>query len=139
MEIKYTPEFFASFKKCFSSNPRYAIPRWFRNTYYELKWAWQRVFRGFDDRWYWEYPGYILDMSIEVINRLSKNTSGYPANETDCKTLEDWQKILREIKEGFWAGKRVYNQWSKDLDKDIKKFQDMLRGKYAEHFLGLWD
>jgi hypothetical protein len=53
MEIKFAPEFKKSIDKMFSMNPIYSIPRWFTDTRYKIKWAYQRVFRGWDDRWRW--------------------------------------------------------------------------------------
>ena len=103
IEIKTTPGFEEDLKKLFSLDPIYLIPRLWNNFKYEIKWAYQRVVRGYDDRWYWSFNHRIADIGIDVFKHMSKNVSGYPGSISYKK----WQKILMKISEGFKAYKEI--------------------------------
>ena len=54
LKIVFHPKFWESADRLFSNKLQYLIPRFLSNAKHEVKWAWQRVFRGYDDRITWD-------------------------------------------------------------------------------------
>ena len=101
---------------------------WYKvtNTKDEVKWAWQRVFRGYDDTANWDLGFYIAKISTPVLRNMVKNGVGYPSRITS----EEWNKILLQIAQGFedfTLGKNTYKEQRKACE---------LFGKWLEN---LWD
>jgi hypothetical protein len=74
----------------------------------EVRYAWQRVFRGWDDRVWWDINGHISHYMPQWIETLRKNTCGHPVtSEFDGMSVDDahdkWCKILKEMEDGFRA------------------------------------
>ena len=144
MEILFAPGFKKSFDKMFSINPIYAIPRFFDNAKCEIKWAWQRVFRGYDDRWYWGLDSH-LNWIIPLVTRRMKDGLGCPSSLWSKNPKDDecrkWHDILEKIAQGFeateeisvnylWKGKKF-----EKLDKQRKEGMKLFV-KYSDN---LWD
>jgi hypothetical protein len=68
-----------------------------------LKYAWQRIFRGWDDMESWNIYSYFLDRNIEMLNVFSKNLISYPPDSSP----EEWADTLLKITDGFEAGKKL--------------------------------
>ena len=65
-----------------------------------LHWAWQRVFRGWDDRVAWGIDWHLAKMLPVWINRMKEYGNSYPGD----LTYEEWHGILDEMIIGFKAG-----------------------------------
>jgi len=102
-KIKTTPQFEHSLKRLFSLNPIYSVPRFFSNLKYEIKLAYQRLTRGYDDRWIWSFNHQLADVGIDVFKHLSEKAFGHPSSISYKK----WQGILKKISEGFEAYKEI--------------------------------
>ena len=74
-------------------------------TAYQVKWAWQRLFRGWDDRVAFGIDWYLAENMPAWIERMKKYGNSYPFDMTP----EEWNKVLDEIADGFRAGHRVLN------------------------------
>ena len=139
LKITYSEQFLKSFDRLFSNNPIYAIPRFFGDIKLEIKWAWQRVFRGFDDRWYWSLYGMITEIIPKCIRKIRKDGTGYPGNITN----KEWKIILKKIEDGFIALNKIetfgdckYN--SKKYKQRLKKYEEGMK-LFLKHFRNLWD
>jgi len=136
--VEYAPGFDKSMHKLFSNNLIYSIPRWFHNQRYKIKWAWQRVFRGWDDRFQFEFCGMFPDLIIGVCDSMIKYSNGHPAF---LKSMKQWHSILRQIKKGFVEYNRhgddelLSINEQKKISKELKKSLLLL----AEHYESLWD
>lgn len=87
-----------------------------------IKWAWQRVFRGWDDRVAWSIDDYLSELVPEWIERLKKTKQGRPVyfmarsyemvgdvseDNSDSeyeKLANEWDAVLDDIIIGFRAG-----------------------------------
>ncbi len=121
-EVKFAPGFLKSAEKLFSNNPKYLIPRTISNCKYEIKWAWQRVFRGYDDRLIWNLHSYLSDYLPVIVRRLAKIAHGYPSSinkksKANFKNIGDWKKTLEKIAKGFESAKKL------DNDEFMKKIK----------------
>lgn len=117
----------------------------------EIKWAWQRVFRGWDDRVTWSIDTYLAEMIPQWMKRLRETKQGTPgllfgdnnwnktkyeffigAHETaDMK----YNAILKIIIDGF----EKYDDGDfYDRPKDKEKF-DLAFKFFHEYFGTLWD
>lgn len=98
-----------------------------------IKYALQRLTRGYDDRLFWDMSEYIDPMIVAFIKNLRENGHGYPSDMTEKK----WNKVLDTILVGFvsepdaLAGK---NTWTKYVNKRNKAL--VLLAFYWDN---LWD
>lgn len=122
MKIKFHPEFFNDMKRLFSSNPIYAVPRFFRDARFEIQMAWQRVFRGYDDKWGWGFYSELNAVAPLALKQMIEYGNGHPGH---LKDLKEWHGILRKIIKGFEAadGLAENDYFTKvKLDKPEKDF-----------------
>lgn len=119
----------------------------------EIKYAWQRVFRGWDDTACWDAGDYFLNNFIGILNQFQKKLNGFPSS---VGSLNKWEKIIQQMIDGFEAGRRVeygenyYNCSSINYDKatidkiikldrqDSKKLNKALL-LFVKYFHELWD
>ena len=130
MEIKLTDGFKQDMVRLFSSQWRYAVPRWLDNTKYEIKWAWQRVFRGWDDRITWSIDGWMNENMPEIIRKMCSFAHGVPANIDSSK---EWKNILEKIATGFDSARQLSESaYMKKvpIKKPIKMFGILRNYKY---------
>lgn len=98
----------------------------------EVKWAYQRAFRGYDDRLFWDMAGYVDRLIVVHCKHLRENAVGYPSGLTQKK----WNKILDTIilgmqEEPDFKKKGSYEKYWKNRMKALE-----LLGLYWD---GLWD
>lgn len=86
-----------------------------------VKYAWQRLVRGYDDRLFWSMSHYIDPMIVAHIKNLREDGHGHPSNITEKK----WNKILDTIMLGMGeepemlAGVKAWNKYRKDREKAL--------------------
>ena len=128
---------------------------------YHIKWAWQRVFRGWDDRAAMSIDGYLVEMIPQWIGRMREYDNSHPFRLSE----EEWDYILDEIYEGFKAGERIENDdfpawkelwasgwdgkeippdspfWKKLKEQHEEALETFNRGMelFVEFFWDLWD
>ncbi len=166
-KFKFAPTFYESFDRLFSNNLKYLIQTKLKDWKYELKWAWQRVFRGYDDRFAWGIDHWLVEYLPEIIRKMKNNLHGYPAdmfkrkNTKLPKNEKEWKDILEKIAIGFEsAGKIIDNAYmikTKEKEKDgafkgtnkykfdkklynklLKEFNDGME-LFHRFFFNLWD
>ena len=116
MKIEYAPGFQKSFDKCFSMNPIYSIPRFFKDSYYDIKYAWQRVYRGFDDRMVFDGKYKFHAMMMQIIPMLLDEKIIW--EDIDDKTEDE--KTTRQIREEMFDAMKLFQEMN-NLDYDEKK------------------
>lgn len=142
MKITWTKGAEDDMKKLFSSNPIYAVPRFFKDTWYEVKWGFQRMFRGYDDRMYFSTYHEIAKIMIPVLKWYKEHKTGYGWMEhfKEDISMADMEKewndaylkmavafqLLFDDNEATWAG----------TNEEV--IQDGLQ-LFATHFRNLWD
>lgn len=114
-----------------------------------LRWAWQRVFKGYDERIAWSIDWYLVDAMPLWIDELIEDIKvlgGIPTEiYEDCgcdevKAEEEWVRILDEIKSGFVAGHKMLNLEWDSLD-EYSVLHGRLKNSFEllkEHFFSLW-
>ena len=141
-----------------SYNTKYLLTHpWiiFDSIWREVRFAWQRAVRGWDDKAIWSIDVYLSGQIPQLVRRLKEVTHGTPTEmfeegdwdeekyEYKEGTLEiaaaKWNGVLDEIAEGFeeyYALSVGYNcsQEAWESEKFLRAF-DLLK----EHFPSLWD
>jgi hypothetical protein len=121
----------------------YCIPYKIKDFRYEVKWAYQRVFRGFDDRAFWGLDSYLTEIILPVLKFLRKDGNGYPSKLTD----EEWKDVLDKMiigfqelhDEGYMEGEWETYTWDKNrLIAHQKKVNEGLK-LFSRHFQNLWN
>ena len=107
---------------------RYKLEDWMN----EVKWAWQRAFRGYDDRLFWDMSEYIDPLIVAHCKHLRENAVGHPTDLTEKK----WNKVLDTIilgmrEEPDWRTEKEYFKYWKEREKAL-----VLLAFYCDY---LWD
>lgn len=132
----------------FLSHPWIALEHW----WLEIKWAWQRVFRGWDDRVVWSIDCYLDEKIPEWLERLKKIKHGVPGNfiefYEDGSVDDDkiaiakdlYNKMLDRIINGFKAHKEMNDlSWSDPRQKELKEKFKIGFALLEEYYETLWD
>lgn len=127
-------------------NIDFYLDKFIYNPKREIKYAWQRVFRGWDDTACWGIDDYFLLNFTEILKRFKEKLHGFPISVGSEKK---WKHLIQQMIDGFEAGKRVSwaTNWEGEhsadeamlLDrKDTKKLNKSLL-LFVKYFDELWD
>jgi hypothetical protein len=121
----------------------------------EIKYAWQRVFRGWDDRVVWSIDWYLANTIPKWLQMLKEKKHGVPGmmfEKTDYigedyeipeeifnKRNEEYNAILDEIIEGFVAYQNMSDIYDREkLDPLQQKFDKGMK-LFVKWFNTFWD
>lgn len=117
----------------------------------QTKWAWQRVFRGWDDRVIWSIDFYLSDKIPQWMERLKKTKNGIPMmmfkreddwtnDETSEKREKEYDLILDKIIFGFREYHRMHEDiLSEEEETKAKKEFNEAFDLFREYFETFWD
>ena|SRR3990167_184636 len=149
MKVQWTEGAKEDLERLFSPCLYYAIPRWFRDLWFVIRMAYQRVVRGYDNIYSWGHYGEHARLTAKAIRILAKNHSGTPIKicsdkeETDEELAvhnKEWTEILNKIAsgfeavaemEGYFPGDQMYDALKAKFDEGMKL--------YHEYYFNLWD
>ena len=105
---------------------RYPIGWWKNITMFprHVKWAWQRVTRGYADCDVWNMHGWLLNIMSGALNQLADTCCGWPGTE-EFPTDKDWVEYLKSIAQKFYSANEdneyypipEFDKWSKWCDE----------------------
>lgn len=118
----------------------------------EIKWAYQRVFRGWDDRIVWSIDTYLCEMMPQWLEQLKRDKHGVPSmmlKDGDIKEnghvddevitirAAEYDEILDQIIDGFKAHRELDGaKWDDPILKEkYNRGMDLLK----TYFGTLWD
>lgn len=119
------------------------------NFKFELKLAWQRAYRGYDDSEVWGLADSITQKIILTLPKLIENHNGVPADLTE----EKWTAILKgmlyhfqhsdeewcmENIKGFMSMNNTYEQYIKE-NEYMLEHRKIAYELFLKHFDDLWD
>ena len=118
----------------------------------EVKWAWQRVFTGYDERIYWSLDSYLGPMILKHLQNFQKeDKNGYPVTiwEKDSKmddnfnmtdgspdpNIAAWDQILADMVERWEYMVNHDDHWDKILEEfgDVRKPEETFMGYKMDH------
>ena len=111
-------------KGVFSYRPSYVLFNpfvFFPEVFRRIKWAWQRVFRGWDDTVVWSIDTWLDETMPQLLEKLIETKHGTPAmyfpdtygengeysDDIEKKASSDYETDLRMIIRGFKASKEM--------------------------------
>lgn len=127
-----------------------------KEIFYEIKYAWQRVFRGWDDRAIWSIDYYLAELIPQLVLRLKEVTHGVPFamfEEDDWDEEEfsykdgrmeiaskRWDKVLEEIADGFiYYKENIYDSFGLEEVEEVQEKLNKSMNLLKEHYMSLWD
>lgn len=122
-----------------------------------IRWAYQRVFRGYDDRVTWGIDNYLNEHMPTWLRVLKENDQGVPFecfpegawDEEKCRFAEgsdeiaerNWHAALDGMIAGFEAAKRL-SDWDfegrEELD-ELRRVQNDGLALFVKYYGSLWD
>lgn len=149
---KWFPSGIAGYRASYSLTHPWVIVEHVR---LEIKWAWQRVFRGWDDRVVWSIDCHLAKNIPHWINSLKNDKCGIPVSiyeegdfdenwstskESDERAKKKYDLILDQISEGFESYLEMddFHPGSDGYKKLEAKF-DLGFKLFHQYFNTLWD
>jgi len=102
-----------------------------------IKWFFQRGWRGYADCDVWNFDCYFLSIAIPALKMFKSEMSGHP----HVLTYEEWKNIIQEIIDGFEAGEKARDEIIAD-ENDLKKLNKKFKkatNLFAKWFWHFWD
>lgn len=128
--------------------PFYRVKNWTRDTYWEIRYGFQRMFRGYDEVDVFETFAKFIDRYTKILTRLRNNHWGHPYNLTE----EEWDTVIDEMiyhlkymdEETVTEEleRNVPNGWaasSKTVYEILEKHKDQFFELFSKYFFDLWD
>lgn len=122
----------------------------------KIRWAYQRVWRGWDDRACWSVDSWLDSIMPDILLRLKSTKQGTPiqfyeglphdenynyGDEGDKIAQERWSEELEKMIAGFLASKKI-NNWEYKTDEELEVL-DLVFEKgmksFVENYHSLWD
>lgn len=134
------------------THPWEILREWKRQT----RWAYQRVFRGWDDRAVWSMDYHLSKVIGEMVRELQdikcgvpmgmfeglpyENENNYSYSDESVKIAEErWDKILNDIAEGFEGYVKIDDlETYEEMERAYGKFFDETFELFKKHYRNLW-
>lgn len=112
----------------------YYIPRNFiSNMFYSIKYGFQRMFRGYDDREIFNLDHEFCKRYLKILEHLKQTHVGHPYNISD----NDWETILQEMINHL---DYIYtNMFEWENSDSVQKSKDNFMDLFKEYFFDLWN
>lgn len=106
-----------------------------RHIRYELKYAWQRAWCGYDDSMVFSMNDSFIELYRTMLKSFKCNLHGHPYTMTE----EEWNSILDEMINCLDHMYYVLFEGDSDDDDLVEKAKDKFFELFKEHFWDLWD
>ena len=122
----------------------------------QIKWAYQRVYRHYDDRVCWSVDYWLDSIMPDILLRLKNTKQGTPiqfydglphdenynyGDEGDKIAQGRWNEELEKMIAGFLASKKI-NDWEYETDEEreiLERVFDNGMKSFVENYRSLWD
>ena len=128
--------------------PYYRAKHWIRDTYWEIRYGFQRMFKGYDSVDTFEIFSKFIERYTKILTQYRKNHVGY----CYCMTEEEWDDIIDEMLYHLKymdeetvveeLEKNVPDNWSasyKTVNPILEKHKDAFFELFSKYFYDLWD
>ena len=130
------------------TTPYYRAKHWIRDTYWEIRYGFQRMFKGYDSVDTFETFAKFIDRYTKILTQYRKNHVGYVWGMEN----EEWEAIIDEMIYHLHymdeetvteeLEKDVPNGWSasyKTVNEVMDKHKDAFFELFSKYFFELWD
>lgn len=141
----YTYDELFDYKPTFWDNVTYYL--WYhpksrlRNWFYEIKYAFQRAVRKYDDRQVFNFDYCFIEETLLKLRALRKTHHGYPTNISN----EDWEATLDKMISLLECMQKADTDEPDDLEnwkewhRKTISLKDEFFTLFSKHFYDLWD
>ena len=98
----------------------YRIDKKIKQLFKNLKWAWQRINRGYSDLDIWDLDSWLIRLLPQAIRTLESKLSGHPYDMTE----EEWQAYLLEMAGHF---ENYYVEWENPIDLPSFSIEELFK------------
>lgn len=122
----------------------------------QIRWGYQRVFRGWDDRAVWSLNYHLAEIIPPILKKLKEDKVGIPmfcfeglpyedentysySDESMEIADERWNAILDEMIVGFEIYNKLWEEPSYEKEREEYKKVERALDLLKEHFESLWD
>ena len=115
-----------------------------RSIFNEIRWAHQRVFRGYSDRDLWSLDWCLSKTLSSALRKLRDICYGYPTSpdgKYGFNNATGWNKTLTKMAKGFDAAMKISElkyKNPKGHKKLMKEFNDGME-LFKKYYFSLWD
>lgn len=128
--------------------PFYRIKHSVRNNYWNVRYGFQRMFKGYDSVDTFETYQKFIDRYTKILTEYRKNHVGYVGTMTNeewesiidrmicCLHFMDEQNVRNELEEN------IYDNWvasQESIDNIMNKYKNEFFKLFSEYFYNLWD
>ena len=123
------------------------LEQWYWNIHRNIKFGFQRMFRGYDNADGYAFFSNFIDRHYKLLKHFKKHNFGYPANLTE----KEWDNILEEMIQHLY----MMDEWNviqsleKGMPEDYKvdyksvyeiteRHKDEFFKLFSKHFYSLW-
>jgi len=111
-----------------------------KNTYYKVKYGFQRMFRGYDDVETFETFATFLERYTKILKGFRKWGNSYPS---EFNSYEDWAKVLDEMINHFELSNEFHDSYKGmklfDAEQIAHDHADKALEMFVKYFWDLWD
>lgn len=132
------------------TTPYWRAKRWIKDTYWEIRYGFQRMFRGYDYVDTFETFYKFIDRYTKILTEYKKNHCGIPMEFVD--SAEEWDKVIDEMLYHlhYMDEETVTDELEKDVPDDwsasmktvgevMNKHKDAFFELFSKYFYDLWD
>lgn len=114
------------------------------NLYYEVKYAFQRMFRGYGDDEVIDFDAHFIKRTIRILNDMHRNCDCYPADKVN--SLSEWrwklrsmQYYLARMEDDFYINEDgEYELSEEELNEELELSKQRFFSLFNEYFYNLW-
>lgn len=130
------------------TTPYYKAKHWIRDTYWEIRYGFQRMFKGYDSVDTFETFSKFIDRYTKILTEYRKKHVGYVGTMTN----EEWEAIIDEMLYHLYymdechvideLEKNVPDDWSASyntVNPILDKHKDAFFELFAKYFYHFWD
>lgn len=130
--------------------PFYRMKHWIRDTYWEVRYGFQRMFKGYDSVDTFETFAKFIDRYTKILTEYRKKHWGIPGEFIDKE--EEWDAVIDEMLYHLYymdeehvideLERDVPDDWSasyKTVNSILEKHKDAFFELFSKYFYNLWD
>lgn len=128
--------------------PFYRIKHWLKDIYYEIRYGFERMFKGYDSVDCFEIFAKFTERYEKILKEYRKYHYGYPAD----MTVEEWEHVIDDMiyhlhymdeeNVNLELSKGMPEDWtpsSKTVYEIMERHKNDFFNLFSKHFYNLWD
>ena len=100
------------------------------DAFYQVKYAFQRAFRGYDDREIFSADHFFVERQLKILKEFKKYNCGYPCASI---TAENWDKIIQQMIDDL----QFISDHSGDFEQ-VEKHKNHFFYLFSKWFFHIW-